>query len=151
VVAATDWTPEGAYAAAHLLLDAEPDVTALFVHNDMMALGVLAAIHERGLRVPADCSVVGCDDLPIAAFAAPPLTTVRVPFQETGAQAAELLLARIRGEEIPDRRLLPVRLVTRASTAPPPRRDRGATSAPRSTGTASHPRDAGRPARKEIE
>jgi LacI family transcriptional regulator len=140
VVATSDWTAESAHAAAHLLLDAEPDVTALFVHSDLMALGVLAALRERGVRVPADCSVVACDDLPIAAFAVPPLTTVRVPFQETGAHAAELLLALIRGEEVPPRRLLPVRLVHRDSTAPPP---------------ADPPhvphRDAGRPARKEPE
>ena len=118
-VLATEWDARSAAAATHHLLDADPDVTAIFAHNDTMAFGVLAALRVRGVAVPEACSVVGCDDSPLAEFAAPPLTTVRVPFEATGARAAELLLARIRGDTTPSRDLLPVHLVVRESTAPP--------------------------------
>lgn len=114
-----DWTYHGGWAATHQLLDTDPSVTAVFVHNDTMAVGALKALHERGLRLPADCSVVGCDDLSFAGYLVPPLTTVRIPFQETGERAATLLVDRIGGKEIPARNLLPVELVVRQSTSPP--------------------------------
>jgi LacI family transcriptional regulator len=119
-----DWTCAGARAATHRLLDTDDRITAVFAQSDLMALGVMRALAERGVRVPDDCSVVGCDDLGIAGFLTPPLTTVRVPFEETGALAARLLLRSIRGEKIPPRELLPVRLIERLSSArpPPPRR-----------------------------
>jgi LacI family transcriptional regulator len=81
---------------------------------------VLSALRERGCRVPEDVSVVGCDDMAFSAFLAPPLTTVRIPFQQTGRRAAELLLAKIGRAEIPHRELLPVQLIERNSTGPPP-------------------------------
>ncbi|HEX6359342.1 LacI family DNA-binding transcriptional regulator [Actinophytocola sp.] len=118
-VVEADWTYEGGWAAAHRLLDADPSVTAVFVHNDTMAMGALKALHERGLRLPTDCSVVGCDDLSFAGYLVPALTTVRVPFQETGERAAMLLVDRIGGKRIPARNLLPVELVVRESTCPP--------------------------------
>jgi LacI family transcriptional regulator len=114
------WTHEGGHAATRELLDTDPAVTAVFVHNDVMAVGALRALHERGLTVPTDCSVVSCDDLSFAAYLVPPLTTVRIPFQETGERAATLLLDRIGGRPIPTRNLLPVELVVRESTGPPP-------------------------------
>jgi LacI family transcriptional regulator len=119
-VAEADWTSAGAYAAMTRMLDEQPPPTAVFAQTDLMAVGVLRALSERGLRVPDDCSVVGCDDFEIAGFLTPPLTTVRVPFEETGARAATLLLGSMRGDRIPLRELLPVRLVERASTARPP-------------------------------
>jgi LacI family transcriptional regulator len=115
-IAEADWTYDGGWAATHRLLDTDPTITAVFVHNDVMAMGALKALHERGLRLPADCSVVGCDDLSFAAYLVPPLTTVRIPFEETGARAAALLLDRIGGKDIPARDLLPVELVVREST-----------------------------------
>lgn len=118
-IAEGDWTYEGGWAATHRLLDADPAITAIFVHNDTMAVGVLKALHDRGLRLPRDCSVVGCDDLSFAGYLVPPLTTVRIPFQETGERAAALLVDRIGGKEIPARNLLPVELVVRESTCPP--------------------------------
>jgi LacI family transcriptional regulator len=118
-VAEADWTLAGGHAAAHRLLDTEPSVTALFVHSDVMALGVLHALQERGRRVPDDCSVVGCDDLDVSPYLSPPLTTVHVPFEETGEQAATLLLQRMRGDTPAKQVLLPTRLVVRSSTAPP--------------------------------
>jgi LacI family transcriptional regulator len=110
------WEAEGAYEAMLRLLDRTPGITAVYAQNDTMALGVLSALHERGIAVPEDCAVVGCDDIPIAAHAIPPLTTVHVPFFETGETAVRLLLSRISGEKIRPRPfLLPVRLVRRVS------------------------------------
>jgi LacI family transcriptional regulator len=118
-IAEAGWTYDGGWAATHRLLDADPTVTAVFVHNDVMAMGALKALHERGLRLPADCSVVGCDDLSFAGYLVPPLTTVRIPFQETGERAAALLVDSIGGKQIPIRDLLPVELIVRESTSPP--------------------------------
>jgi LacI family transcriptional regulator len=115
-----DWTHAGGYQGTLRLLDADPGVTAVYVHNDAMAVGALKALHERDRRVPADCSLVSCDDLSFAAFLVPALTTVRVPFAETGELAATLLLRRIAGDPIDDRNLLPVELIVRDSTGPPP-------------------------------
>jgi LacI family transcriptional regulator len=119
-VAHTDWTAPEAHRATAILMDADTTITAIFVHSDMMAMGVLGALRERGYRVPYDVSVVGCDDMAFSAFLAPPLTTVRVPFEQTGQRAAELLLAKISRAEIPHRELLPVQLIERKSTGPPP-------------------------------
>ena len=117
LVEAGDWEPEGGYDATMRLLDRSPDITAIFSQNDTMALGVLSALHDRGLSVPEDCAVVGCDDIPLAAHTIPPLTTVHVPFYETGETAARLLLDMIEnsGQEPPKRTLLPVHLVQRSS------------------------------------
>lgn len=111
-----DWTVEGGYQATRRLLHRVPSITALFVHNDVMALGALSALHHLGRRVPEDCAVVGCDDLPLAAHTIPPLTTIRIPFFETGETAMRLLLDLITGQpsETP-RVLLPVVLVPRVS------------------------------------
>jgi LacI family transcriptional regulator len=114
-----DWSSDQARAAMHTLLDADPTISAVFVHNDVMAMGAIRAAADRGVRVPDDCSVIGCDDMPFAAFLVPTLTTVKVPFQETGARAAELLLDKINGTKIPSRVLLPVGLIERQSTASP--------------------------------
>jgi LacI family transcriptional regulator len=114
------WSHGGGHTAVHQLLDTDPTVTAVFVHNDVMAVGALKALHERGRKVPTDCSLVSCDDLSFAAYLVPPLTTIRIPFQETGERAATLLLDRIGGQPIPARNLLPVELVVRESTGPPP-------------------------------
>lgn len=83
-------------AMQRLLARARP--TAVFVGNDTVALGALSAIHQRGLRVPQDIAVVGYDDIPIARFTIPPLTTVRTPALEQGRRAGEMLISLIRGE-----------------------------------------------------
>jgi LacI family transcriptional regulator, galactose operon repressor len=113
LVEAADWTPEGGYRATLRLLDRSSDVTALFAQNDLMAMGALSALHRRGLSVPGDVAVVGCDDLPMVVHTVPALTTVHVPFAETGARAVALLLEP--GRRRPERVLLPVRLVVRES------------------------------------
>jgi len=116
LVAEADWTPASAAAATRLLLERRPGLSAIFVHSDMMAMGVLSALHAAGRRVPADVAVVSCDDIPFAKFLMPPLSTVRVPLEETGQRAVELLLRAIAGETVPERSsLLPVELIVRES------------------------------------
>jgi LacI family transcriptional regulator len=119
-VVEADWTHAGGYRAVHRLRAAAPEITAVFVQSDTMAVGALKALHEQGVRVPEDCSVVGCDDLSFAPYLVPALTTVRIPFQQTGERAAALLLDHIQGQLVTRRELLPVELIVRASTAPPP-------------------------------
>jgi DNA-binding LacI/PurR family transcriptional regulator len=89
----------------------------VFLANDQMALGLLAALHEEGLSVPRDVSVVGFDDLPEAPYFTPPLTTVRQDFAELGRRGVQLVLARLQGADLhPDP--VPPTLVVRASTGP---------------------------------
>jgi LacI family transcriptional regulator len=114
------------------LLESVP-VTAVFVASDVVALGAYAAIHDAGLGCPDDVSVVGFDDIPLAAFFDPPLTTVRVPAHDLGLAAGSALLDRIEGRPVPTRTLLPTELVVRSSTAPP----RSATDAERGGGRRS--------------
>ena len=113
-----DWSPKSGHAAGRALA-ADPAVTAVFVANDQMAMGVLAAFHEAGRSVPADVSVVGFDDIPGAAYLRPGLTTIRQDFAEVGRRCMEHLLARMHGGT-PERGgvVLP-ELVVRGSTAPP--------------------------------
>ena len=120
LVTEADWTPQGGAAATRLLLERSPGLTAIFVHSDVMAIGVLSALWQAGRRVPEDIAVVSCDDIPFAEFLTPPLTTVRVPLAETGRQAVELLLRSIAGEPVPERTpLLPVELIVRDSCGAP--------------------------------
>lgn len=86
---------EGGQETAHELLTAHPELTALFCYNDLVAVGALKACAELGRRVPGDLSVVGFDDIPLAALVTPPLTTCRVPRYELGVQAMRLLLNQI--------------------------------------------------------
>jgi DNA-binding LacI/PurR family transcriptional regulator len=86
-----------------------------------MALGLLAALHEAGLDVPGDVSVVGFDDLPEAPYFIPPLTTVRQDFAELGRRGVQLVLARLSGENLHPEAVPPALLV-RASTGPVPTR-----------------------------
>jgi LacI family transcriptional regulator len=102
------------------LFKRNPGITALFAHSDVMAIGALRALRSMGKTVPDECSIVGCDDIDSAAYTSPPLTTIHIPFYETGAEAMRLLLEMIRtGSLAPTKVLLPVRLIERSSTAPP--------------------------------
>ena len=117
-----DWTPSSGYAAGRRLAErrrAGEEITAVFLANDQMALGLLAALHDEGLEVPRDVSVVGFDDLPEAPYLTPPLTTVRQDFAELGHRAVELVLARLAGRDLHLDPVPPV-LLTRASSGPVP-------------------------------
>lgn len=113
-----DWTPESGYAAG-LRLAEEADCTAVYVANDQMALGVLRAFYERGVRVPQDVSVVGFDDIPEAASFIPPLTTVRQDFRRVGELCVDAVLRELAGETMEGTRLVATALVERSSTAAP--------------------------------
>ncbi|MFI8907205.1 LacI family DNA-binding transcriptional regulator [Streptomyces albidoflavus] len=109
------------YGALPRLLGAAEPPTAVFCGNDVVAIGVLNAALAAGLRVPGDLTVVGFDDLPMAAWEAFRLTTVRHDLDELSRQAARLLVRRITGEADPagERLVLPTELVPRATHAPP--------------------------------
>lgn len=118
----TQITREHGHEAARELL-ALPETrrpTAIFAATDLHALGVYQAVREAGLNVPGDVSVVGFDDLPVAALMDPPLTTVRQPLNEMAAAATELALALGRGETVPKVGLeIATTLIVRGSTATP--------------------------------
>jgi DNA-binding LacI/PurR family transcriptional regulator len=84
-----------------------------------MALGVLCALNEAGIRVPQDVSVVGFDDQPEAGYFSPPLTVVRQDFEELGRQCVQMMLAALDGPEGPRTLVVEPELVLRSSTAPP--------------------------------
>lgn len=117
VVEANFSAASGRRAMATLL--ERPGLTAVFVASDVVAFGAMAAIREAGLRVPDDVSVVGFDDIPLAAYFDPPLTTVRLPAHDLGLAVGAALLDRINGRPTEARTVLPTELVVRASTAPP--------------------------------
>ena len=94
-----------------------PRPTAVLARNDACAIGALHAAHTLRLRVPEDVAVVGFDDIPLAAYQAPPLTTVAQPIREQGSLAAQFLLRRLRGEANERQsRVLACHLIARAST-----------------------------------
>ena len=109
-------TPESGYRAGRTIA-AIPDVTAVYVGSDEMAFGLLRAFHEAGRQVPEDISVVSVDDISLAAYAAPALTTVRQPFQSLGRAAALRVISRIEGDLEVDIPPTEPTLVVRSSTA----------------------------------
>jgi DNA-binding LacI/PurR family transcriptional regulator len=113
-------TPELGYPYGKALIARNVPFTALFAYNDISAIGAMRAFQEAGLRIPEDVSVVGFDDISIAAFSIPPLTTVRQPLQKMGRIAAQTLLDRIedRAAFIPEIAVEP-ELIARKSTGPP--------------------------------
>jgi LacI family transcriptional regulator len=119
---------EGGRRATEELLEHAPELTAIFVLNDLMALGALEGARAAGRRVPADLSIIGFDDIPFARLANPPLTTVGQPIRQLGEQAADLLLRVIDNgvtltveASVQPNVLLPNELMLRQSTAPPVR------------------------------
>ncbi|MFF1878441.1 LacI family DNA-binding transcriptional regulator [Leifsonia sp. NPDC058230] len=115
VSAPGDWTSASGYRiGAELLTD--PAITAVFSSNDQMALGVLHAVRVSGRDTPGDVSVVGFDDIPEAAYFAPPLTTVRQDFAELGRTCVGRLLAAIEQRPVPADPVIQPQLIVRAST-----------------------------------
>ncbi len=110
----------GGYASTRDLLKQQPCVTALFVANNLMTLGALDAIRERGLKIPDDISIIGFDDMPWANLLQPPLTAIAQPTYELGQRAAELLLGRLKERNKPvTHEHLETRLIVRGSTSQP--------------------------------
>jgi len=91
--------PESGYSAMAELLRLPAPPTAVFVASDVVALGAISAVCEAGLRIPEELALVGFDDVFLAAQARPSLTTIRVPAYGLGWTAAEILIARLEGEE----------------------------------------------------
>ncbi len=120
VVEAGWFQMEPGLAAATELLDRHPGLTAIVAANDLLALGAYRAVIETGRKVGAGVSVTGYNDMPFVDLMMPPLTTVRVPYREMGAQAARTLVAILGGAEPPDTVRMAPELCVRGSTAPPP-------------------------------
>jgi LacI family transcriptional regulator len=109
---------ESGYRAARQLLTNSQRPTAIFACNDLMAIGAICAAVELGLRVPEDLSVIGYDDVPLASYSNPPLTTIAQPIYDLGVVAASMLLERLHDPGRPARRIvLDVELQIRRSTA----------------------------------
>jgi DNA-binding LacI/PurR family transcriptional regulator len=97
------------------LLDHRPNIDAVFAASDLMAVGALHAIRQSGRKVPDDVAVIGFDDLPLATYTQPMLTTVHQPVEEIGAVAARRLLALMDGLDPGPNPVLPTSLVVRQS------------------------------------
>ncbi|NEM92413.1 LacI family DNA-binding transcriptional regulator [Galbitalea soli] len=113
-----DFHVEGGRQQADDLLDLPERPTAIFAGSDLQALGVLEAARARGIRVPEDLSVVGYDDVPLARWSSPSLTTIHQPLQKMAEEAARLVLRLREGADVLDRRIdLATHLVVRGSTS----------------------------------
>ncbi|WP_129662679.1 LacI family DNA-binding transcriptional regulator [Phytoactinopolyspora endophytica] len=133
-----DWSPASGYKAGTALAS-DPSMTAVFVANDEMAIGMIRALNEAGRAVPDDVSVIGFDDIPSAAYLSPPLTTMRQDFEAVAAHGLDLLIQQIEGTSAePDSKPLrtdfPADLIVRQSAAAP-----------------SHDRRNDAPSRKEVQ
>ena len=101
-----DFTPDSGYEQMSLLLAGPARPDAVFVASDVVAFGAMAAVRERGLHIPQDMAIVGFDDVPLARYATPPLTTAHLPAADLGRQAGEMLIQLIQGERPAARHLL---------------------------------------------
>lgn len=118
IVHVEETTIESGHVAYRQLLAAHPDITAICAVNDSMAIGAIREAKSQGKRVPEDLSVVGFDDISWAELNTPPLTTVRIPRQQIGKEAAHRILMLLREPDLPASEIIvPVHLVERHSTA----------------------------------
>lgn len=119
-----DFSEEAGWAAGRRIANHRPRPDAVFAANDMMAVGCMAALHEAGLRVPDDIALAGFDDIPIARYVTPALTTIRVPIAALGAAALDALVKAVEAPQTQARHTVvtPVELVVRRScgASPPP-------------------------------
>jgi LacI family transcriptional regulator len=83
-----------------VLLETIPHLSAVFIASDVVAIGAIQAITDAGLRIPQDISVAGFDDIPLAGYFTPPLTTMRLPSSELGFAAGKQLLRILQGEKL---------------------------------------------------
>lgn len=114
-IAQGDYHRKSGYIAMQQLLGLSPLPEAVFAANDQMAIDAILAIRDRGLRVPEDIAVVGFDDIPLASYVVPSLTTVRQPAYELGYRAARAVLEALKEATVPTRVVLPTQLVIRQS------------------------------------
>jgi LacI family transcriptional regulator len=115
-----DFTQLSGYNGTNHLLDLPQPPTAIFASSDLVAMGVMDAVRVRNLKVPADLSVVGFDDIPMSSVLVPKLTTVRQPLVDMGQRATKMLLDLIQKPEAKQASIvLPTMLMVRESTAPP--------------------------------
>ena len=113
-----DFRFQGGHSAARVFFEGHQKPTAIFACNDLMAIGALHYAHENQLRIPGDISIIGFDDIRLAQFSNPPLTTIRQSKDRMGALAAELLLGRMgNGSQVIRQEIVDVQLVVRSSTA----------------------------------
>lgn len=122
IVLQGDFNEESGYRAGQALATMSPRPDAVFAANDMMAIGCMAAIRDAGLRIPEDIAVAGFDDVPMARYVSPALTTVRVRIAELGREALEQLTTQIENNDSPAPHThvrVSAELMVRASTAPP--------------------------------
>lgn len=112
-----DWSATSGYQALTRLLELDTPPTAIFAQNDRMAVGVLRAARDRGLHIPQDLAVIGVDDMPLASYFDPPLTTLRQDLYAIGRRAAQLVIQAVEQPDSPRQHLLlPAELVVRQST-----------------------------------
>ena len=116
-----DFTESAGFRAATIIAQLSPRPTAIFAANDSMAIGALSALREAGIGVPEEIAVTGFDDIPIARYMSPPLTSVHVAIGELGERAVRTLLLGIeeKNEHVKQREVLPTTLVVRESCGPP--------------------------------
>jgi len=100
LIVSSDLTQAGGYQQTQALLDAAEPPTAIIACNDLMALGAMSAVQERGLKVGMDISITGFDDIALAEHSHPPLTTVRQPIEKIGEMVCEMLVNTIRNEPL---------------------------------------------------
>lgn len=114
-----DWSATSGYQTTRRLIESGRPFTGIFAQNDQMAVGAIRALRESGRRVPGDVSVIGFDDIPLASYFDPPLTTLRQPLEELGSLAARLLVEMVLDPARPPAQvLIPARLIERASCGP---------------------------------
>lgn len=113
---AVPWQEGAARAAVSDLLDRRVSFDAVFGCSDLLAIGAMQVLRDRGVDVPREVAVVGYDDMPLAGYCEPPLTSVHQPVDEAGVQLIDALLAMLEGEAVAPR-ALPVALVVRRSSA----------------------------------
>lgn len=110
----SDWTAKGGAVLLESVLSANP--TAIFAANDFVALGLLSGLQQRGLEVPKDISLIGFDDIPLAQYYSPSLTTVHQDLELQGANATEILIAKLQGQAKPDIQPICPHIIVREST-----------------------------------
>ena len=123
-IAIGDMRVDGGRTAMQRLLSRSPRPTAVVASNDLMAVGALQAAHAARIRVPAELSIIGFDDIPIASMVHPPMSTIRHPRREVAARAFDCLWKTLQGDKVAMDAPLQPHLVIRSSTAPPAGRSR---------------------------